>query len=159
MHRRALSSFACALVMTLASCSDSPTDPAAWIAALDLRAEVSRPTFKSGDSTTIRVIYTNKSARTVRTQLLNATSCLPQFEVRKGTQIVAPGIAGLACAAILHPPLELTPGASYVVQRVWRGENSDWAVQVGPGKFTVYGLLRMPYGPLESAGVPIEILP
>lgn len=159
MRMRTLSAIVFALSASLVGCDDSPTESANWVDALDIRAEVSRPTFKSGDTTTIRVIYTNKTARTISTNLRNSTSCLPQFDVRKGSQRVAPGIAGIACTLILYTKLDLAPGEQYVVSRVWRGENSDWAVQIGPGKFTVYGMLRMPDRTLEGPGVPIEILP
>lgn len=154
-----LSAIVFGLSASLIGCDESPTESTNWADALEIRAEVSRPMLKSGDSTTIRVIYTNKTSRTITTNLRNVTGCVPQFDVRKGIQRVAPGIAGIACDLILYPKLDLAPGEQYVVSRVWRGENSDWAVQVGPGNFTVYGMLRMPDRTLEGTGVPIEIMP
>lgn len=156
--RMRMSALVCALGAGLIGCDDAPTDPSDWLSALSVRVQVSRPVFKSGDSTTIRVVYVNKTSRNVVSQLKNATSCIPQFEVRKGNTVVGPGFASITCDAIKYPPTLLRPNEEFAVNYVWRGENHDWAVQLTPGQYTIHGVLQFAPRTLESEGVPIEIL-
>ncbi|MBC8086653.1 MAG: hypothetical protein H7Z40_05270 [Phycisphaerae bacterium] len=154
-HARLHSLAVALLSASIAACSESPTQSINVLERLSVSAQVSRTAFRSGDSTTVRVVVTNISKQTVTTGLLD--SCIPLFDVFKDDYIVAPGGWSRVCTASIRMET-IAPGASKVLTYVWRGENIDWAVMLSPGTYVLRGKLGAGDNVIHGEPVALQIL-
>ena len=147
-----------ALSAPVTACSDSPSAPTIeeQLASLSVIAHLSRPAFRSGDTTTVRIVVTNTGQRMVVTRLLQ--NCTRKFEILRDDVVVSADAPGI-CNMVLNPPDSIASGASKVLSFVWRGEDANWAVMLNPGDYELRGKIGFGDSVLLSAPIPMQILP
>lgn len=113
MRRRAFAMLALSLA-SLTGC-DVFTSPAE--AMPDVSLALSAPTAAPDRPVTLTVTATNRTSRVIE---LAAFACEPGFQVvRPDDEIVGP--PGVICAAVVLPPVRLTPGQSITRTTSWAG--------------------------------------
>lgn len=142
---------AIALAGSLVACGDSPT---ALLSDLQVTASISRPEFKSGDTTTVTTTITNTGKYALQ---ITDSSCLPYFEVVRDEIVVAPG-AGV-CAAVAILPFTLAGGETRVFKDVWRGDNRAVQQKLVAGTYGLRARVQSTIGVTISAASTINILP
>jgi hypothetical protein len=120
---------------------------------LAIRVTLDRGVLVRGDTMTVTVTATNVGARTIT--LVGSSSCLLEFEVWRGPELVQDPSARLCTMDLLLLPL--SPGETEVRHFKWRGTGTDGQA-LAPGSYEVRGISRLEgSGPVASPMVVLEI--
>ena len=142
---------AMAVMGSMMACGDSSSPS---LADLEVTTTISRPEFKSGDTTTVTTTITNTSAQAVR---IDQPFCVAYFEITRSDDVVAPGTP--FCILSASVPGALAGGETREIKELWHGDNRAWQQPLSAGTYQLRGRVHTNIGAALSDPITINILP